>query len=364
MFINPVLQRSRSLASRSHAVGRKLALVTGVVAVAALASACGSSSTTSSSSGSASTTGSGSSSAKAVKLAFFSFAVQNSFDAAMLTAIKKEAAASNTSVQVFDANNSSQTQYSQIQDALASGKYNAFLIQPVVGASLVPLVQKAIAQHVEVGTVNQVLGSNLATAAVQVPGVAVSIVQVNVTQGENQANLVVQACASLKANPCKVGFFYDIKASSYDQGLRAGFDQVLAKHPSIRVVAEGQDEYTASGGLTAAQSMISANPDINVMVGSDQGMQGATSAIKSSGKHILVVGAGGSVPGLAHVKDGSWFGDVVEQPATQAQTATQELIQAVRTGKHFPGADLSTKLANKGLVTQATAGQYSGQWAG
>ena len=51
---------------------------------------------------------------KHIKLAFMSFAVTNSYDAPMLAAAKKAAAADNASLTVFDANNNPNTQFTQL----------------------------------------------------------------------------------------------------------------------------------------------------------------------------------------------------------------------------------------------------------
>ena len=50
---------------------------------------------------------------KAIRVAYLSFAVSNSYDAPMLAAAKAVAAADGVSVTVFDANNNPATQYTQ-----------------------------------------------------------------------------------------------------------------------------------------------------------------------------------------------------------------------------------------------------------
>lgn len=350
--------RLRVRAARVRAAAGAAAAVAGL---SLLAGGCGGSSVTTSNTA---VTSSGSASGQKLHLAYFSFAEQNSYDAPMLASAQKAAAAANAQVTVFDANNNPQTQYSQVQDAIATGSYAGFVIQPIDGAGLTSLVKEAIGKHIQAAAVSQVLGPDLQTPTPQVPGEAASVVYVDVARGVRAGKLVEAACANLQTSTCDVGYVYDQKASGYDQGVRAGFDSVVSHDPKIKVVAEGQAFFTASGGLQAAQTMLQARPDINIMVGSDQGMEGATSAIQNSGKKVLIVGIGGSVAGLNHVKNGTWFGDVVALPATEGQVAVEDLVKAIRTGHHSGAVTVEAGLPNDGIATQKTVNEFTGEWAG
>jgi ribose transport system substrate-binding protein len=322
--------------------------------------ACGSSS-----SPSGTTSGAASSKPdKKLHIAYFSFAVQNSYDAPMLAAARKAAAAGNADLTVFDANNAGQKQFSQVQDALATGSYDGLVIQSVDGAGLVPLVKEAVRKHVRVVALGTVLGAELRNPAPQVPGVAASIVQTGYDRGVLEGKLVKQACASLKTSNCNVGYMYDVKASGYDQGVRSGFDSVVSQDPRIKVVAEGQAFFTANGGLQAAQTMLQAHPEINVMGGSDQDMQGAGTAIAKAGRKVAIVGVGGSVAGLKNVASGKWFGDVVTLPATEGKTAVDAVIGAIRTGQARGAVNVESQLTRGGIATQDNVGDFKGEWPG
>ena len=138
------------------------------LAAAALALAACSSSTSSSSSSSTGNTSSQSANAsnsKHLTMAYLSFAVENSYDAPMLAAAQAVASDNNATLKVFDANNSPQTQYSQLQDVITSGQYDGIILQPIFGTGLIPLVQQAIAKGIKVVNMDQVLGPNYATDA-------------------------------------------------------------------------------------------------------------------------------------------------------------------------------------------------------
>lgn len=346
-------------AESRHSGTRRWWIATAILAAGLAAGGCSASGSAAGKPGLAASTG------KQLKLAYFAFNQQNSYVAAMLTAAQA-AAASNATYTIFDGNGDAQKQYAQIQDAIASGQYGGFLVDPIDGAGLVPLIKQAIAAKIKIVAVNSVLGPVLKDGNPQIPGVSASVVFTAYQRGQRAGKLVEQACASMPGT-CRVGYMYDLKASGFDQGVRSGFNSVVDADHNIKVVAEGQDGFTASGGLAAAQAMFQAQPGIDVMVGIDQGMEGATRALQSLGKTsaVKIVAIGGSVAGLARVKDGSWFGEVLTEPQSEARVATDALIKAVRTGITI-GNDLepAASLPDDGVVTKANVGGFSGQWAG
>ena len=76
----------------------------------------------------------------------------------MLAAAQAVASDANATVKVFDANNSPQTQYSQLQDVITSGQYNGIILQPIFGTGLISLVKQAVAKGIKVVNMDQVLG--------------------------------------------------------------------------------------------------------------------------------------------------------------------------------------------------------------
>ena len=54
--------------------------------------------------------------------------------------------------------------------------------------------------------------------------------------------------------------------------------------------------------------MLQAQPDMNVIVGADQGATGAQQAL--NGKKVTLIGYGGGGVGLKAVASGAWYGTV------------------------------------------------------
>jgi ribose transport system substrate-binding protein len=334
------------------------------LAVAALAlaacSSSGSSSSTASTSAKSSTAAS-----KAMNIAYLSFAVNNSYDAPMLAAAQAVASADGAKLKVFDANNSPQTQYDQLQTVINSGQYNGIITQPIESTGLVSLVQEAIAKGIKVVNMDQILGPSLSTAAPQVTGLSANVTFVPTTIGTQLGQQVVSACASKNLNPCKVGYLYDIKASSLDTAIYGAFTAATKGSP-VKVVTYGQSYFTPTVGLTAVQTMLQAQPSLNLIVGSDQGIEGALTALSTTDKsfHVLLVGYGASAAAVAGIEAGTVYSDVAQAPSEEGTLAVKALVEAIQSGKASGAINPVASFPDNGVVTKTDASQFTPEWPG
>jgi ribose transport system substrate-binding protein len=296
-----------------------------------------------------------------VKIAYLSFAVANSYDAPMLAAAKAVAKKDGASLTVFDAKNTPATQLSQLQTLTGSKQYNGIMVQPIFGTGLITAVKAAIKAKIKVVNFDQVMGANYGSDKPQVPGLSGNVIFVPKTIGSKLGTLTVQACKAKHENPCKVGYLFDIKASALDVAIRQGFDAATKGSP-VKVVAEGESMFTPSVALSAVQTMLQKAPDMNLLVASDQGLEGAASVVSSS--KVTLIGYGASQTGLKDIKAGKWYGDVAQLPASEGRIAAQCLITAVQTGKSCGGQDPVAKLPNAGVVTKANVSKFKGEWLG
>jgi ribose transport system substrate-binding protein len=350
------------ISARLRRISRRSAVLAATTAAGLALAACGSSgSSTSSSSASP-----GASSSKALNIAYLSFAVENSYDAPMLAAAQAVASDSHATMKVFDANNSPQTQYAQLQDVISSGQYNGIILQPIFGTGLTGLVKQAIGKGIKVVNMDQILGPDLSTDAPQVAGLSANVAFVPTEIGTKLGTLVVQACKARNLNPCKVGYLYDIKASALDVAIYSAFGKAIAADPAVKIVAQGQSFFSPTTGLTAVQNMLTANSGLNLIVGSDQGIEGGAQAVQAkhlTGK-VILVGYGASAAALAGVASGAWYADVAQAPASEGRLAVQALVAALRTGKSSGGIDPVAQLPDGGVVTKANVSQFTAEWPG
>jgi len=336
-----------------HAV--RTSMLVAAVAAATLLTACGSSDDNANDG--ASTGGSG----KQVRIAYLSFAVANSFDAPMLAAAQAVAAGQQAKITVFDANNDPNKQLSQLQDVVSQGGFDAIVVQPIFGAGLIDAVRQAIDKGIKVVNLDQILGTDFTTAEVQVPGLSGNVVQVPGDQGANVAQLIVDTCRAVSGT-CSVGYIADLKTSSKEGAYRKAFDAVL-KGTNVKIAAEAESHYTIDGGLKAAQDMLASHPEIDVITGSDQAIQGAEQALGGH-RDVRLISHGGSAAGLRAVAEGRWVGDVVNMPATEGREAILAAIRAVREGKDSPGTTPLSSLPARGVATKANVDQFTAEWPG
>jgi ribose transport system substrate-binding protein len=340
-----------------------VALVSGL-----LAAGCGGSSTpaTTAASTGSSASPAGTDAGKALNIAYLSFAVANSYDAPMLAAAQATAASNNAKLTVFDANNDPKAQFSQLQNAISSGKYQGIIVQPIFGTALVPLVEQAIAKGIKVVNVDQILGPDFTTDQPQVTGLSANVTFLPSKIGTQLGQQVVLACQSKNLNPCKVGYIYSIKASTLDVAINKSFQEAIKGTPAVKVVAQGESFFTPALGLKATQNMLQAHPDLSLIVGADQGIQGAVQALdaaKKTGK-VLLVGFGGSAASLAGVKSGSWFSDVAQAPASEGRLGVDALIKAIRQNTDGGGINPVADLPDEGVITKANADKFTSEWPG
>jgi ribose transport system substrate-binding protein len=334
-----------------------------VIAAGLALAACSSSS--SAPSASTSTSASAPATHKPMSIAYLSFAVENSYDAPMLAAAQAVASTDGATMKVFDANNSPQTQFSQLQDVINSGQYNGIIVQPIFGTGLTGLVAQAVAKGIKVVNMDQILGPDLSTDQPQVKGLSANVTFVPTEIGTKLGDLVVQACKAKNLNPCKVGYLFDIKASALDVAINGAFGKAIAGSP-VKIAAQGQSFFSPTTGLSAVQTMMQAQPDLNLIVGSDQGIEGGAQAIASAhltGK-VILVGYGASAAALAGVKSGAWYADVAQAPASEGREAVQAMVKALQTGQSSGGIDPVASLPNAGVVTRANVSQFTAEWPG
>lgn len=301
-----------------------------------------------------------------LQVAFISFAVANTYDEPMLAEIQRVAAENNIEITVFDGNLDPNLQVTLIQDVIASGQYDGLMTQPVFGPALVDVVQQALDAGLTVVNVDQILGDDFTTGATQVDGLAANVVFVPSEIGIKFGEQAVAACASANLDPCNVAFLHDVKASAIGVALYDGFTSVIEGTP-VQIVAEGETFYNPAAAQGAVADILSANPDIDLIATSDQGLQGAVLAIEAAGRSLsefLMIGYGGSAWGKERVSEGVVFSNVVQAPATEGRLAMEAMVDALRNGVNQGDIDPFADFPNNGVMTRDNADQFTGEWAG
>ena len=331
------MKRARTLGWRAVAAAAAAVLL---VAAAGCGGGGSSNSTTTTTGGSSS----GGGNSKVKKVAFFGFAAANSFAQATWAGVQQAAKQAGASAKFFDPNFNAQTQVSQIQDAITTGQYQVFVVQANDGNAVVPAVKQAIKEGITVVGEFTPIGPNYATDQPQVPGL-IFVGEAPVKNGQLLGKLGIEACGSL--NPCKIAYLQGFKSLPLDNARTDAVMKTLKGAKNVQVVASPEGGYTQASGLKAAQDVLSAHPDVNVIIGSSQAIEGAQQAVKSAGKlgKIKLIGNGGSCQAVKGVLAGNWFASYIIAERSSGAKATELGIKAAN-GQKVPHSFNTEQLQN------------------
>jgi ribose transport system substrate-binding protein len=325
---------------------RILAVAAAATALALTAAACSKPSTAAGGGGSTAVA----SADQHLSIGFFGFAKANSFAQATWAGIQEYANAHNATATFLDSNFDGPTQVNQLQDAVTSKRYNVVIVQANDGTAIVPAVKQAVAAGMTVVIEFTPVGGRYDTTAPQVPG-TVSIVDAPTLNGQGLATLGLGACKKLAAQPCQVAYLQGFANYPLDTA-RTNATVAALKAGGADVVASVVGGYTADSGRTAFQNVLQAHPNVNVVIGSSQAIEGA--APLAGSRKILFVGNGGSTQAFTGVRSGKWYGDyVIPEKAEGARAAELGLDKA--RGKSVPvSTDARTLTPYKALGTAQT----------
>ena len=343
-------------------------VVVGALLSAAVAGvvACGGSDSSGGTSSGGSSNASAGDANKHVNIAHFVAIQANPVEQVIIKSAKDTGKANNATVTTFDSNNDVQRELANCQDAIASKKYDAFILKAVSGPPLIPCARAAMAAGIPVVVQGTALGPQQTTEP-QVPGIVGSSITLSTTNGVAVADLTNKACEKTGANPCKVIYLFGPVAFDYASITRKTFnDTVKAKYPNIKVVAQAAANFDPDTGAQQARQLLQVHPDINVIVNDSDPVAIATEKVVADlhKDKVIVVGAGGSKVGADAIKAGKQFGDTVILPATEAKAATLMAIKAAR--KQPVGdttIDVTKDLSPVGTIVDASnVDKYKPEW--
>jgi ribose transport system substrate-binding protein len=300
-----------------------------IAAIAALAPASGSSKSHSATA----------SAASPVRIAFFLGSLANNYQRAELTGLRSGAKRYGGVVtKVFDSKDfTAPAQVAQLQDAITSKQFDAFVITPNDGGAVTPVIKQAIAAGIKVACVSANCGPDPIATKNQIPGMVTTIALPFYFNGQSIAHLIVKACAG--KNPCNVVYMPGINTLPLETARNRGLDGVLKQYPSIKVVARQEGKYDLGTSRTVMQNILTAHQDIDVAASAyDVMTDGIEQAIKASGltRPVKLIGSGGGSRAIAAICAKRWFGTVAAVPQTEGQLAAQYVIQAVQGKKNIP----------------------------
>jgi len=305
-----------------------------------------------------------------VRIAVFFTVLGNTFAKAVTDGVTEAADRLGGTVVTFGADPAFDqvAQSNQIQDAIVSGNFDAFIIHPTDGNYIVPYVEQAVAAGIKVIDLDFVIGPDARTYE-PCCGMTAFVGRTGVDHGASLAKMAIMACDTVVEKPCKVGYLSGVQALTIDQDRIEAIEKALKEHPDIEMVAMQDAFYSEEKGYEVAQNILRAQPDIDVLFTSgDQMMLGAEQAVIDSGLKgkILLMGNGCDSRGYQAVKEGRWFATFADLPYTIGQRAAEIAIRAAR------GEEVSSIVktdeqkpplpADGPIITQENVDQFEPQW--
>lgn len=255
-----------------------------------------------------------------VKIGFFGFAASNSFAQGTFSGVKKAAEANGATATFVDGNFDGQAQAQQITDAVTSKQYDVMIVQANDNLVVKQPLENAVKAGITVVIEFVPVGDNFETTEPQIEG-AISIVDPPVGNGKGLATMGLDACKQVSGE-CEVAYMEGNPALPLDNArTQTVLDGLGAAGGNVKVLPKVTGGYTQDDGRKAYQSIIQANPGVDVIIGSTQAIAGAWEA---GGKdtEIKFIGNGASTQAADHVRKGDWYGmwsiDAVKNGETAA----------------------------------------------
>lgn len=338
-----------------------------VVAACAALTACGGSDSTAASEGQPTGTQATASSDQKVRIAFMPLTQANPYVQATLKGIEETAAKNGSEVtQVFDPAFDAAKQFSQCQDAIASGRFDAFIVIPV-DASIGACMEDAIKQGIKVANTDFPVGPDPTSSKPQIEGQTATVLDPPELRGQWIFDLVEDACGTTK--PCKLALLTGAFADPYSQAVINVVKQKV-KEKGFELVAVKEGGYLPDPSLKATQDILQGTPDLDVIATtSDPMTEGAEQAVKAAGKlgQVKLIGGGASQASWTAVPDGRWTGTFLSLPKDEGSIAADLVIRAVRGENIAEGVSAVQKSGLPPVLTKENFAEVSsklpqGQW--
>jgi ribose transport system substrate-binding protein len=224
------------------------------------------------------------------------------FYIAMLAGIKARAAELGWDVVSVSSNEDKQKQINGVQDLVARG-VKGILISPIDAVGGNAAYDAAAAAKIPIVSVARGSASPNQT--------------LHVAMDEKQVGRDIAEWTAKKLGKGKVALLAGPSGAATFRNLAAGYAEVMAKHPDIKIVSKSDGALSRERGLKEAEDALVANPDLGAIYGcNDDVALGAAQAVVAAGKSgkVLVTGMNGTPPALKAVKDGTMAMTVVLNP--------------------------------------------------
>lgn len=248
--------------------------------------------------------------------------------AAQEAAARQAAEDAGCTVRSADGQNDMVKQIGDVEDMVASG-VNVLILNPRDALGLIPAVNAATAQGVQVVAMDSMLDPS-----------ANFITNVSASNGENGKLVGEWLAKKTGGEPIKIALLSGTQGNVVGQARRLGvldglMDALLTNygHADIEIVGQGWGGWSTEGGLNAMEDLLTAHPDIDVVLGENDSMViGAREALKAANRLdgvLLVAAADGQKEAYEMIKNGEYGATGLNDPAALAKMAVDIGVRAL-----------------------------------
>ncbi len=263
----------------------------------------------------------------------FSVSTQNNpFFVTLAQGVDAKAKELGVTVKVVDAQNDPAKQANDVADLLQQN-ISVLLVNPVDSAAISTSVKAANKANIPVICLDRSADE----------GKVVSLVASdNVKGGEMAAEYILKKMGEKVA----VAELEGIPGASATRERGEGFHKVADQ--KLNVVAKQSANFDRSQGLTVAENLLQANPDIKaIFAHNDEMALGAIQAAKSANKEIMIVGFDGTDDGVKAVQEGAMSATIAQQPDIMGQQGLEVAVKAAKGEKVDAKVSAPLKLVEK-----------------
>ncbi|MBE7182801.1 MAG: substrate-binding domain-containing protein [Methylobacterium mesophilicum] len=275
--------------------------------------------------------------------------------AAQEVSAKKRAEEIGCTVISADAQNDLNKQVSDVEDMVAQG-IGALIINPRDSQGLVPAVNAATAAGVKVFVIDSTLDP--------------SADFVTLVQSSNMQNGMLVGgwiADNTKGKDLKIALLSGDQGNEVGQERRLGVLAGLLEgqlrnggSAKFEVVGQGWGLWGNEGGLKAMEDILTAHPDVNVVLGENDSMVlGARKALEAANKLndvMLVAAADGQKEALEMIKSGQYGATGLNDPALVASTAVDLAKKAI--DEELPSNTPKITYTTPAVITKGNVDKY------
>jgi ribose transport system substrate-binding protein len=245
-----------------------------------------------------------------------------------------------------DGQNDMMKQIADVEDMVARG-INVLILNPRDPKGLVPTVNATTAAGVKVVGMDNGLDPSanfitLVQSSNQLNGEAVGDWLAHQMAGKHmKIALISGQQGGMVSMERRLGALAGLIEAQLRMSGQAGFE----------IVGQGWGSWSHEGGVKAMEDLLTAHPDINVVLGENDSMVLGARRVLEDAKHLdgvlLVAVADGQKEALELIKKGQYGATGLNDPVLIARTAVEVGVQALQ-GKldpKFPKLDLTTPMA-------------------